>query len=235
MLFMNGEIAPNHLPCNPDTEESPCCLTDVVSLQNKTADGCLDTGLCFADDGLIYEGSCTDPNWHDPCPHLCPDSSTKFENTSAIPDWKLGQRVTYWEIIVCSSNTICCRAANGLYDYCSDTANQITSATLGMTLATKVAAANGTTSTSIGTSPANKTSAAAATHTQCSQPHTATVGTAVGAPLGVALLAALAALAFPLHKQRQPKRQLLSTIAELPTMLKLSYTSSLPHPEPQIC
>ena len=71
--FPNGDVSPDHAPCNSNAEQSSCC---------HIQDACLSNGYCFAATDWvpneIYRGSCTDKSFQDDaCPFYCNDVNQK--------------------------------------------------------------------------------------------------------------------------------------------------------------
>jgi hypothetical protein len=67
--FVNGQTAPDHTPCFPDREISPCCL-----MNQDNPDVCLESGLCLSFGGTLYQSGCTDEtSAYSNCTHFCPD------------------------------------------------------------------------------------------------------------------------------------------------------------------
>ncbi|KAL5338032.1 hypothetical protein BJX70DRAFT_399125 [Aspergillus crustosus] len=107
--LMNGQsAATSHSPCIADLASdvhSPCCAL--------ATDICLESGLCLASNGLMYETGCTDPTWEDDaCPKVCPDASTNWRGKGS-GNWTAGEEREYWQVQACSGNEVCCRSNSG--------------------------------------------------------------------------------------------------------------------------
>ncbi|KAL4881814.1 hypothetical protein BJY04DRAFT_217883 [Aspergillus karnatakaensis] len=112
--LMNGQSAKSsHTSCIADlgeTEHSPCCAL--------ATDICLESGLCLASNGLMYETGCTDPTWEDDaCPRVCPDQRGNWTG-NAIGDWTEGEEREYWQVQACSGNKVCCRSSSTVGSCC---------------------------------------------------------------------------------------------------------------------
>ncbi|KAL3478273.1 hypothetical protein BJX99DRAFT_107366 [Aspergillus californicus] len=216
-FLMDGQLASDsHKPCNTSTTgHSACCAT--------ATDICLESGLCLSSSGLIFESACTDRTWEsDACPSLCPDQSTNWEGKGS-GNWTAGDERDYWQVMVCASGSVCCRASSGDPSCCDEdlvlefnvgkpdlttsvsTRTVTTTVTEGAT-GTSVDDATGTPSgnESVPTcqSDANSASASNTSGSNCAKRET-TVGAAVGASLGAALIATLGAIWFLLQRQKK--------------------------------
>ncbi|KAL3447645.1 hypothetical protein BJX65DRAFT_307710 [Aspergillus insuetus] len=226
-FLMSGKNAStSHQPCTPSlsaSDHSACCAT--------ATDTCLESGLCIASTGLIYESGCTDPTWEsDACPHVCPDVSTNWRG-SASGNWTVGEERDYWQVMVCTAGVVCCRASSGDPDCCGDDEGlvelmpgaPVLAAQEGgddegtRTVTRTVTATEMVTGVETGTTSGDSDNkgaptavdgsdsgslSAEGTCADCTKRET-TVGAAVGASLGAALIGALGAVWFLLQRQKK--------------------------------
>ncbi|KAL2824288.1 hypothetical protein BDW59DRAFT_162626 [Aspergillus cavernicola] len=190
--FMNGGRTPTtHQPCKADLasdDHSSCC--------SAANDICLDSGLCLANNGLIYETACTDPTWEsNACPSICPDKSTEWRGT-ATGNWTEGEENGFWQVMTCQPGAVCCRRRDSEPNCCEE--EYLIDFSVGMPDNTT---ATDTTGDSQGDG-ADVGSGSNATSSDCKNRET-TVGAAVGASLGAALVAALGAIWFLVQRQRK--------------------------------
>ncbi|KAK7935887.1 hypothetical protein PG985_001382 [Apiospora marii] len=92
--YPNGKVAADDLPCNPNSDVSPCC-------GNGLGWVCMENGLCLAPQGNTIRGSCTDKNWGEGCTRFC-----------------LGENLGGTDLISCENSTgidtsYCCDHQNG--------------------------------------------------------------------------------------------------------------------------
>ncbi|KAL4964316.1 uncharacterized protein BDV14DRAFT_201088 [Aspergillus stella-maris] len=218
--LMDGQLAnTSHSPCTTSedpTSHSPCCA--------KGTDTCLTSGLCQSSNGLIFETGCTDPTWESvACPSLCPDQSTNWKGKGS-GNWTNGTEREYWQVMVCSSGVVCCRGSSGDESCCGDDRVEVEFDVGSPVQSTKTRTVTSTTtSTATSTESVNvagetcgvdftgsgqedsadgATEVAEPSSSECKGRET-TIGAAVGALLGGALVATLGAIWFLLQRQKK--------------------------------
>lgn len=163
-------------PCNSTTNTGACC--DIAG-----GDVCSTSGLCYSQSipGFIYQAGCTDSNWGSSCPDFCPEKTDGPWNVHQCNDLP-------------EPGTWCCRLPGA--DDCCTNATQVFTTDIGaLMIATAKAVVSVSSSTSTVTSAATTTGGVSGQGASCSKEKSDTAPfAAVGAALGVALLASLGVL-----------------------------------------
>jgi hypothetical protein len=214
--YMDGTSAPDHRPCFPTTSSpdshSPCCLL-APDTAGQQADVCLSgLGLCFADDGMIYEGGCTDPTGQaSGCPQICPDVRTNWRGKGDEIGWTQGQSVEFWQVLSCpGQNGLCCRQTGSEDNCCANSSLILSNIKVGMPI---LAVANSTENTTSSTSsgPAASCSASItkgnANEVVCSNSKAKILGLSIGVSLGIVILVLAAAIAILVSRLRALQRE----------------------------
>jgi hypothetical protein len=187
---------------------------------------CLEpSGLCFAADGLVYEGGCTDPTWKaGACPSVCPDARTAWQGKADTNGWIPGQEVPYWNVMTCAIGLVCCRRYDGTYtnnpSCCQDSTISI-AASIGFPVLSDSTSASNVTTPSNATTPSNVTTCGISTGdvntttntssvVQSSTSNSKSIEIAIGASLGTVSVMALGGLFYFMSYAKALKRQLQS-------------------------
>ena len=219
-----GTTSNDFIPCNASAPVSACCASQKVG-----GDVCLDGGLCLAASGVykgfIYANGCTDPTGRDSaCPRICPDRKCQSNNTTGASTNTIKEFSDFWgntkpdsiNLLQCNPGVWCCRNVKDSSSCCDDKRAQVRwnlagdnfflpGLLAGNTLvSTNTTGGNGTVALPSPTCPSERASGKSAT----------TIGAAVGATLGVALLAALCAIVW-LWRKLQAASTGVSAAADL--------------------
>ncbi|SLM39672.1 hypothetical protein LPUS_01265 [Lasallia pustulata] len=204
---MEGYIVDADRPCNPEADESACC---------RVGENCIGSGFCFSTRGYLYQGSCTDNSWKaSECPAVCP---TGYNNT-IIPCNIVN--FDQWGTFACSCSAQqwpeCCLrnftipAGFGEISHLvlnvtgNATGSSTSSSTSSQVPATATLASKSTIATPAAASTAaNSPTASSHVATSKTYSKSTTIIAAVGAPLGVLLMAVV--LYFFLLERRQRRR-----------------------------
>jgi hypothetical protein len=216
--FMDGSLATDHGPCRPNDADSPCCRTLAPGVGQP--DMCLEpSGLCFAADGLVYEGGCTDPTWKaGACPSVCPDARTAWQGKADTNGWIPGQEVPYWNVMTCAIGLVCCRRYDGTYtnnpSCCQDSTISIATSIGFPVLSDSTSASNVTTPSNVTTCGIStgdvNTTANTSSVVQSSTSNSKSIEIAIGASLGTVSVMALGGLFYFMSYAKALKRQLQS-------------------------
>lgn len=84
--YPSGDVAPQDVPCQDETDESPCCGPAYICLSNGI---CMSSGLerQLPNQAQYVRGSCTDKDWRSSkCPSFCvnPANNDKLDGGIGI-------------------------------------------------------------------------------------------------------------------------------------------------------
>ncbi|KAF3245552.1 hypothetical protein TWF192_007417 [Orbilia oligospora] len=197
--FPNGNLAPDHRACNPESETNNNVHSSCCSIDDNVA--CLSSNYCLNQNGYVYRGACTDRDWED---SSCPRKYCTLFSGSGMNLLSCDDVSRSW-CCADGGSTPCCKNENvtqfslnaGMITYIATVASvslPTTSTTSGVTTTSEEAT---TTTSSEPTATSVSQSAAAAIST----------GAAVGMGIGITIPTILAILFASLWLIERSKRK----------------------------
>jgi len=213
---IDGSNATGYSPCFPNADQSNCCDSGEVCLQN---------GLCFGRVGLLYRGACAG-GWGDntTCPDYCSFISSGFANIWVCPGNGDSGATVFW----CGDGTVCDTTQTEDVSFFGISNYKFQAETiLGVTANPSIQTVTATTTASGTTVPTGTSNPAPANNTptpedgNCPANHDVAIGAGVGVPLG---LLAITALAWAIWERRRRSRAGATTapvsVSSVPSYIK---------------